>query len=847
MISLRTLVSFLLLCWGLSSTASAQSDRDALIRYLDKHQLYDLYADLLESDLSNAMIKDDKSETAKQLAAIYAERLSSRTEDYATYNQKLNQLLAQYSGTIPYSVQASIAFGRFRNAKGWFEEWIWKRGNGELNKQVIRQFDGVIARSKEAIAEIESKLAKLAESPGEETQLDAAAAQFQYLIAWSQYYKSMATNDVVDRQRILVTAKQYFESLLGVEKTKSLTEYPAQWWALESEWTCRLLLGLGMVCQALQQPEQAEYCFSLLSQGEVPLEIRTHQRVWKFHSFVFPSQLNAANRMVQTWENNMNARSDLAFWSSVAIAGASVLPSTPVSDNLIRAGLTGLARANEFQIIDEIHIQFPQIEIESSGFFDGWMDGYAALVRAQNGTQNSIDVQARAISRAVKRLGAALQLEPSVSPALRARCRYHYAFAHYLSQEYEIAAAEFLEASTILAPFDRTMASHASWMRCQSLERLAATNAAWSNSFLIALESFQENFPNAPQTAQATFLQLTHRLNQEPSKEILQALRRVEPNDPNYDRALFEICRTEYRFWESAENQTDKLERASATIIAADHFLQATASPNVGTDFAPQSTRVCLLCADVLMSQDLEASFAWLERAEKWLPAIAFNKNIQSDYHFLRQNLSAQRSQLTDEITSTKWLLENTENPTHRRSALIANARQLDRVLQQSVKSNVADLTEKRDLAIEAYQALLAMLGTDAAQLTRETASQTALFRLACLQRDAGQWAAAAIGFQQLHQVFPDQLPYLEGLAMVEMKQENWSDAAEHWRTIISAFPTGSENWLKGKYNLILCLTPTKPDRAKAVLEQVQLLVPELPGEWKSRYQALSFPKPELP
>jgi len=847
MIPLPTLVCILLLVLGLPGTLQAQSDREALVRYLNRHQLYDLYADLLESDLLLSTLADDKSDAAKQLAAIYAERLSTHPVDYEAYNEKLNELLTQYSGDIPYSVQATIAFGRFRNAKGWFEEWIWKRNNRDLREQVLNQFDGVIMRSKAAISEIESNPSIPVSSALEGNQEEAAAAQFQYLIAWSQYYKSMAINDLVDKQQILVNAKRNFESLLGVEKSQSLTEFPTQWWALDSEWTCRLLLGLGMVCQALQEPEKAEYCFSLLNQGKVPPEIRTHQRVWKFHSFVFPSQLTSANQMVKTWENNMTARADLAFWSSVAITGASTTPTTPTSANLIRAGLTGLARANEFQIIDEIHARFPEIEIPSSGFFDSWMDGYAALVRAQNGTQNSIEQNTKAIAKAIDRLGNALKLEPDVSPALRARCRYHYAFAHYLSQDYETAAAEFLEASTILLPFDGTMASHANWMRCQSLERLSATNPAWSNPFQTALAFFQANFPNAPQKSKAAFLQLTHRLNQEPSKEILQALRSIESQDPNYERALFEICRTEYRFWESTEDPADKSQHANAVLLAADDFLRATAPSKTPSDFAPQSARVCLLCADVLMPKDLEAANEWLEKTERWLPSVAFDKNIQSDYHFLRLTSSAKRSEWGSERASTIWLLENTENLIHRRSALISNARQLDRSLKQSMESNDANTAEKRNLAIQAYQALLTFVGTDTPQLQQEPAARTAMFRLACLQQDAGQWESAHAAFQDLHQIFPEQLPYLEGLAEVEMKRRNLSEAAAHWRTIISAFPTGTENWLKGKYKLILCLLPTHPEKAKRVFEQVQLLVPELPKKWKSQYQALSFSKPELP
>ena len=203
-----------LFCWFLPGVLWAQTDRDALIGYLKKHQLYELYAELLESDLSNATAAEDKSAIIKQLAETYAERLSTPGEDYAKYNFKLNDLLRDNAGAIPYSVHARISFARFRNAKGWFEEWIWKRDKPELKKRVSSEFDGVLMRSREVVAQIQSDLMSPEISAFEKTQLEAALAQFQYLIAWSQYYKSIANDDQVGRDHMLAEAKQNFDGRL---------------------------------------------------------------------------------------------------------------------------------------------------------------------------------------------------------------------------------------------------------------------------------------------------------------------------------------------------------------------------------------------------------------------------------------------------------------------------------------------------------------------------------------------------------------------------------------------------------------------------------------------------------
>ncbi|MDG2012797.1 MAG: tetratricopeptide repeat protein, partial [Pirellulaceae bacterium] len=183
-------------------------------------------------------------------------------------------------------------------------------------------------------------------------------------------------------------------------------------------------------------------------------------------------------------------------------------------------------------------------------------------------------------------------------------------------------------------------------------------------------------------------------------------------------------------------------------------------------------------------------------------------------------------------------------NRGHRRGALIARAWLLDQDREAAVEN--AASPAKSEL-IKAYQQLLDFEAPNNSQLKEDAVMRTALFRLAQLQLETGQFPQAAKAFARLHQIRPTQLPYLEGLATAEMGMGDRKNAAAHWRVIIAAFSPGSEIWLKAKYNLILCLQETQPSTAQALYQQVRVLVPELPLAWKARFDRLPFSIPDIP
>ena len=836
--------------WAIPETrGQTPAARQALKTYLKKHQLFQLYANLLEDELLNAT-SDGQQTTARALADWYAWELNTYPERFEKIGNRLDELAASYPHAIPLNTQIRIAFGRYRRAKGLFEKWNGDPEKDTQKKQVQSGFADIVQRTTDAVARLDQQRLDPELSESQRQELLVAASQFRYLAGWARYYRSITLDEPVAQRTLLETAEQEFLDLLDLPDAAGLLERTPQWWSLDSEWTCRLLLGLGMTSQALGQSRSAEYCFQLLSESRVPASIRLNRRVWQFHSFIFPGQMQSAADLVQRCEADRLAQGDVPFWSAVAIAGVRCDPQNSQAANLTRAGFSSLAKANEFRIIDEILEQHSDVHIAGSDFFARWMDGYAALKQNDRpSTPASAKPPTDLIARARRSLGLALDYQGGLLPVYRARCRYHYGFALQLSGQFEEAADQFREASTVLKNLDPSLSEHAAWMQCQSLNQLANRDTAWQSSLNFALSEFQKQYPSSLQAAQAAFLQVMIQLDQQPPQEALQTLKSVAPDDANYPRALFETVRLCHRIWSATPQAHERKSAAAETLAAALQFAERVGVDAEDAAAVARFVRVSLLACDVcLQTEEVEPAQNWLSRCTPLVSRLPDSGELHSDYYFLSLAIATTRLDEAGESEASDWLLRNTTNPQHLRAALIARARMLDRRWMAST-SSAEPRPDPREMepVIDAYQRLLDEFPSDENRLAQEAVARTALLRMAELQLAAGQASRAREGFARLQRAMPDQLVYLQGLARAETRLSEWDRAAEHWRRIASGSTAGSPDWLEAKYNLIQCLQPREPGKAKAVLDQVLLLVPQLPAPFDQQFADLRSRMVEIP
>jgi hypothetical protein len=846
------LVCLVTAAWLLSPRALPAQDpgeRQALKDYLVRHQLDQLHSSLLETEMLKADDPEARRQAARTLAELYARQMVTREDQFDALSERLDQLVREFPEAIPDNTQIEIAWGRYRRAKNEFERWTQDRGNVTLQQQVNDGFAGLLQRVSDATARLESGVRDGSESRPGSPDTVSLISRYEYLASWARYYRSLASSDTETRRRLLRAAEDGFLELLEVSDTRQLTTISPTWWALNSEWTCRLLLGLGMTCQALEQRDSARYCFSLLQENRVPLAIRNSQRVWRFHSFLFPGQLEDAADFVRELESAGQVWNDVGLWSAVALAGITWPEASPLAANLTSSGLGGLARANEFGIVDEIHSRFPGVRVTGQDFFARWMDGYAALKSADHSGGETLGQDSREdLRRAVHELRTALDTESSASPVYRARCRYHLGFALYLDLNSEEAVEQFRQAATVLRRPDPELAEHATWMQCQALNRLAAGDSAWSAALRFALSDFQRQFPDSRYASEAAFLRVLNQLHDGSLPEALTALQSIGPDDPNYRRALFETCRLSHRGWNETSDDEQKSRLAVDTLEAASRYLEESGTPPSGYAAMTRWARVCLLAADVCLQQDQTAQAAdWLERCADLQPSMQLARETGSDYYFLLMNLAARLGDNQQEAEASEWLLKNTTDPDQLRAARISRARQLDQRFRESLAGGQPPDNRQQDQLMDAYQQLVDEYLADEAGLAGDPVIQTALYRLAEIQALSGRVAEARDSFARLQRAVPSELAYIQGLARVEMQLGNGSVAAGHWQTIAAGLSAGSDPWLEAKYNLVRCLQQDQPAGALILLKQVRVLCPRLPEPWETRFSELESRLAEVP
>ncbi len=814
------------------------SNQESLPQFLQQHQLYRLYSTLLENRLAETEDGDQRNEIVTELAGLYAWEINTFPTRFETLSERLDQLATDYPQSFPLQTRINIAYGRYRQAKDLFEDWVWQRHNLDQRQQVDEQFQNVFKRCQQSIEQLDRQRTDLAATASSDAELaqmrrpfDTAIDQLNYLAAWAVYYRSLTLDDPQVKTELLTAAEQTFLKLLEVADGEVLQELSPRWFPLGSEWTSRLLLGMAMTSQALEKSEQANYCFGLLNQTRVPLAIRNSNRVWRFHAQIFANHFDHAANLASQMETNPEAANDIPFWSAVAVAGMSSKSTDDISLQMTKLGITKLAAANEFVLIDDLIATYPGQSVVGNRFFAKWLNGYLLLKQAE---QNKV------IEPAVNELRLALETASSAEPVYRARCRYHYGFALYLAAEFNEAAEQFRQSSAVLEQLDRHLAEHAKWMQCQSMNRMVGEDRIWRNSLVYALTEFQSKFPDSNFAAEAAFLQIMNDLDNVSTEQAITTLDAIQESDPNYLRALFENCRLSHQQW-TASSAPDKLLIGQKTVEKANQFITAV---QLREDRRPvrrvavRYAKICMLATDIQLNQQmLDDAQIWFSRCDSLKEFIDGDRQLGSDYYFLALNLANQKGD--DELArqATNWLLKNSTQPAYFRTALQTEATLLDRQLQ-ALDGPLDQTTVNR--AIDSYRRVFDEYNQEQTPLHLNEIARSALQRMAELQFDAKLHREAETSYHELVQAMPNELSFLLGLARSRMQLKKWTEAAELWNKIAKGVPVGHDNWLEAKYNLVICLTESGSDRASTILDQANLLVPEMPDPWATRFQELA-------
>ena len=171
-------------------------------------------------------------------------------------------------------------------------------------------------------------------------------------------------------------------------------------------------------------------------------------------------------------------------------------------------------------------------------------------------------------------------------------------------------------------------------------------------------------------------------------------------------------------------------------------------------------------------------------------------------------------------------------------AALLTVANAIDRDAGQAGSENDASINER---AYATYQRVVAVLEKSATPLSESKNLQVAYSRLAHYAARLGKPAEAAEQLEQLLKINPQDRRLLRRAGEAHAAAGQHAQALVHWRTLLLGLPKGTDDWLEAKFFQLQSLSHTDKDQARKVMQQFQLLYPDLGGTaWRDKFTALS-------
>lgn len=862
----------------LTATESQQPEKWLRDRGLDG-----LLAIGLEEQLRRETDPSRQTEIARELAGLYGRLLSQRPGNADSIIAGWDRLVASHPEAIDLEASIQIEYGQLRLAQETFSHW--KRTGGEEARHSIRErFSAIAGRVQELL---EREQASNVKSAGESNQdvtqasdkglvlndtaasdetgfdpdqdktaptLTRAGARLAYLLAWSQLNQALLAPEPAAETELLSSALRTFRELLGITGDTTIRELRPQWFPLESDWNCRILVGLGTTCQASGNEDDARYCFSLLNEVRVPYSIRTYRFVFQLQAMADSGRIDLVDRWLNDLVIDGQATGALTeLWRAAAAYGLGPRHFHSMASHYQAVALTALremALLNDWSSIDllfdDAHsaIDFPAIE---NDFFVKWLEGYWHLRAAQKN-------QGPGAVEAADRLRAALALAEKSSGRipggrqfeLRARCRSHLGAALYLAGELQSAVSELEQAAGVLEYLDREAAEDAVWMMCQSLERLSGNDEAAAQALGRALKDFQSRFPGSGRIADATFMQTLAEVREHGTsgQNLIEAIRKletIERSHPRYLSAQMEKCRLAHEHLSrprSADNLDETVRDSlhGAVLQSAEEIVSSGISPPASPE---QKVLISLMAADCLLSAvppDTAAAERWLERAAEFVEPARMESQSRSEWYYLSLRVATFEKNRNQMAAYARWLADSAADSAQNRFGWYVLASLAEDELNEEL-SGLSDSVKsgRRKEIMELYGKAI-----DVPSVPPDATSLLALERLAALQVDAGETALALQLWQRLVSNDGRRADWWTGLARASTSLGDRDKAIEAWNRVASLQTPGNNEWLEARHEMCRILIETDPEAAARFIKQTLLLVPEMPEPWQSRFRELS-------
>lgn len=660
------------------------------------------------------------------------------------------------------------------------------------------------------------------------------AARSDYFAGWAAYYLGVVREDRAASAADYQRGKTHFSRLLDVTDEGNYASVDAESLGLDSVWRSRAVIGLALCELGLERVPAGQQILAWLEQAAVSPQLREQAAYWQLRGLLNAQLWSRAAELAETEVASLTTAAGpgkSSFCAAALRAGARAQPAA-AARSLTLAGVTGLARMRQFEMVDKLAAEFQLDEGALAEEFPlTWLRGRRQYFAAEKSNE------AVEFAAAARTLAAALDL-PAARSQLQdaAQARYYLGWARYRLGEYEAAAQLFSEVATTLRSVNAEVAAVALWMRATCLVERAQKEPRQAAAAIAALAAYRQEFPASPEAARVDLLIARLRPTAAAGEDALADLTRIRAADSSYAAAQFEICRLQHQRWQKAQDNPKQAEPLAKEVLTAVARVQT-----LGTQLpADYRLKAVLLGVDVLRQQeavDWSQMEALLDRVAKAAEQVSDAAATRVEFEYRRLEVAQQRNRAAETARHAGWLAEHAGGTPYELPALILLARAAD---QAVAKATGPERDPQWAKARAVYARLVALLGETPAALAGNKNALAAASKLAHYDELLERWDEAASRLSQLIAAQPADRRFLRRGAMASFQAERYADSLASWRTLLGGLEAGTDEWFEAKYYQILCLQRTDPEGARKTLKQFQLLYPRVHSpQWQSKFQAM--------
>lgn len=818
-----------------NSLLADQAEEDAAVEsYLNRIGLRDVLALHLEQSLERTA-KSGQLAIAKKIADIYAAQMAdNEIEDgqRALVSSRVAALVDRFPEANTPKLQAMLLEADFHRAEAIMTEWFNNRQDASLRSQAEKILAGVAPKFADLKSRLEAEIETLREQEATEQddkKLDALDRDIQrlgslgnmatYNLAWTSYYLGVCQTGP-EAAAQFATARASFRELLGLVEADKYSELDPALIGLESSYISRSMIGLAQTELGLGNIADGKACYELVRSNSAPPMIRDLAPSLYLLGLVNAEQYNEAvafaSQHIETFTGNPS-QGKANFCLVLIFAGLKSGVQADAVTQLGQLGIVGAAKLRMFALLGR-HIAAGDIKIkDDSGFYLQWIQGQQQFEKAERENSDAgFKEAAVTLERALK------QPEAKRDLASAANCRNLLGKCFYRLKEYEKAVEQFELVAPALKGVNDEVALGAAWNACVAAYQLAQSEPRFVDTAVAALQRVKRDFPESDQARKADGLIAGLKKGAVDPLESIASWKRVDPSDPKYATALFEISRLRHQIWRSSKGKTPEPAKRKEALAAIDEFLTKApgASPALrlsGTIFAAEISYA---------SGDTKAFQDHLNEAARLETEFGLTGGSAPQLHYYQLKVAQKAKDNAAIDRHARYLAENAAGTPYELQGLIILAKKTDqRLADATPDTRTARLEEAREM----YRRIARQVGQSSQHMAKNKNARAANSKLAGYEFELGDYKVAAQRLRLLLEAFPKNQDYLRRAGVAMHRAKEYEAALGPWRTLLNGLPSGSEDWFEAKYHQLDILSHTDPTGARKVYAQFKLLHPKIP------------------